>query len=145
ALLQRATTQTERPLLGLLVGLLVGLILFVSQLRKAASPSLLLSQQTLYLSGRRRSLAVPWHAIAGVSQAKGTVTLHIPEGTAEEASKKELVLSASTLGIATASLHSTLQRLAADPRRRSLLPTDLQLHERMPRLKNALRLARSAV
>jgi hypothetical protein len=126
AVLERTFLKSEHPVMGLVIGFIAGLLMFRSQLRPLFWPTLVLSQQSLYLLRRKHALALPWSNIRTVSEQSGRVALQLaepmtsPEGQVVE----QLQLDPRTLGTKAASLLALIQSAVQSTERRSQLPTD---------------------
>lgn len=120
ALIQRAAVGEAPPVLGLLLGFGAGLLLFRGQLRPLSWPTLVLSQQAIYLLQRKGPPTVlPWASVEEISHGEGKVYLRV-RGSPLELEARKYGTSADALGRA-------LRQLADDPQLRLSLPSREQL------------------
>jgi hypothetical protein len=127
ALIERAATGSDRSVAGLLIGFALGMVLFRGQLRALGWPSLVLSQEKLYLVAKGKAVAViRWSSIGEIERQHGVVCLRLIEAVGG-GSSKALRLEPRQHGVGAESLEKTLRMLAGDPALRSRLPSDEQL------------------
>jgi len=126
ALIQRALSGAERSAAGLLVGLAVGLVVFRGQLRPLRWPTLLLTQEAIYLVRRKRAAIIPWASVDEIAASEGAVVLRVLRAS-ESPPVERIYLEARQYGTAAAELQKRLRQLAADKQLRSALPTEDQL------------------
>lgn len=126
ALIQRALSGAERTGAGLLVGLAVGLVVFRGQLQPLRWPTLLLTQEAIFLIGRRTTAIIPWASVEEIGTSQGAVVLRLRRAS-ESAPAERIRLEARKYGTGADALEKTLRQLAADGRLRSSLPTEEQL------------------
>lgn len=125
-MLQRAALGAQPPVAGLLIGFFVGLLVFRGQLRPLRWPTLVLSQDAVYLVQRRQAVTLPWKSIRAVAADGPRVTLHLrealrsPTGETTEA----IQLEARKFGVSPEKLLGALGGLLSDPLARLKLPPD---------------------
>jgi len=126
ALIQRALSGTERTALGLLVGFALGLVIFCGQLQPLRWPTLLLTQEAIWLIGRKTAATIPWASVEEIGVSEGAVVLGLRRAS-ESAPVERFPLVARKYGTGADALEKTLRQLVADRQLRSSLPTEEQL------------------
>jgi hypothetical protein len=126
ALIQRAFSGAERTAFGLLVGLAVGLVVFRGQLRPLRWPTLLLSQEAIYLIRGKTAAIIPWASVEEIAVSEGAVVLRVLPAS-KSAPVEQIRLKARQYGTSADALEKTLRPLAAGRQLRSALPTEEQL------------------
>ena len=127
ALIQRALSGAERTGVGLLVGLAVGLVVFRGQLQPLRWPALLLTQEAIFLVGRRTVAIIPWASVAEIGTSPGAVVLGLRRAAESAPVVERFRLEARKYGTGADALEKMLRQLTADGQLRSSLPTEEQL------------------
>lgn len=126
ALIQRALSGAERSGVGLLLGWAVGLVVFRGQLRPLQWPTLLLTQEAIWLIRRKAAAIIPWGSVEEIVASEGAVILRVRRGS-ESPPGERIRLEARQYGTAADALEKTLRQLSANRQLRSALPTEEQL------------------